>query len=346
MQKHIHGGDIYSRTYKMDFSANINPLGMPESAVNAAIEGVRMSQNYPDVNCRRLKQAISEAESVPEEWIICGNGAAELIFALVMAVRPKKALLITPGFAEYEQALAAAGCEIQFYECLPENEFVPQSDFLKNIHENIEMIFVCNPNNPTGTVFPQRLLEETIKICHEKKILLVLDECFNSFLLQGKEISMTRALHEIPELFILKAFTKLYAMAGLRLGYGLSQNSELLKQILEVLQPWNVSIPAQMAGVAALQEKEFAEKTLEYIAKERTFLKQEFQKVGIRYYDSQANFIFFEGPENLEEQCREHGILIRDCSNYRGLQRGYYRIAVRSREENQELLQVLKLIMK
>ncbi len=345
MSEQIHGGDIYTKAYRIDFSANMNPLGMPRLVAEAACEGVRRSENYPDVHCRALRKAIAGSENVPEEWVVCGNGAAELIFALVWAVRPKKALLAAPGFAEYEQALRCVDCRITFYPCREENGFALREDYLEYLTEDMDLVFLCNPANPTGVLIEPELLERIADRCREREILLVVDECFNGLLERGEELSLKGRLDAQPGLFLLRAFTKLYAMAGLRLGYGLCADEGLLERLRKVLQPWNVSLPAQMAGIAAVQEREYVARSRAYVAKEREFLRQGLRVLGLKTYDSMANFLFFSGPEGLCERCAEEGILIRDCQNYRGLGPGYYRIAVRTREENQELLRALGKIL-
>ncbi len=347
MQKEIHGGDIYGTPCRIDFSANINPLGMPERVVQAACEGVRLSAGYPDLHCRQLRTAIAEREQVPEQWIICGNGAAELVYALTAALKPRRALLTAPGFAEYEQALRAFGddCQLSFYYCREENGFALKEDYLNCLTPDLDLVFLCSPNNPTGLTIPADLAEQIAHRCEENHIFLVMDECFNGFLEQGDALSMKRFSGKMPGLFILKAFTKLYAMAGLRLGYGLCSDQGLLGRMHCMLQPWNVSIPAQMAGCAALKETEFVKETRAYIRRERTILLDELRKRQYFCLDSEANYIFFRGPRDLYDRCREEGILIRDCSNYRGLAPGYFRIAVRTRKENEELLRVLDRIV-
>ncbi|MDD2959060.1 MAG: pyridoxal phosphate-dependent class II aminotransferase [Lachnospiraceae bacterium] len=345
MQTQIHGGDIYTNTYRIDFSANINPLGTPQAVLDAACAGVLQAPNYPDVQCRELKRAIAGKEAVPPEWVICGNGAAELIFTLAAALHPRKALLCAPGFAEYEQALNAAGCSCRFYECKESEQFRLGEDYLDWITEDLDVIFLCNPNNPTGLLLDPELMKRILMRCRAKRVRLVLDECFNELLQNPEAASMIPYLSEFPELFILKAFTKLYAMAGLRLGYGLCAEAALLEKMSSVVQPWNVSIPAQMAGTAALKEEEYVLRSRAYIGAERQYLKQGLQKLGLEPLDSQANFIFFQGPEDLYDRCAQKGILIRDCGNYRGLTRGYYRIAVRTREENEELLSVMRQVL-
>ncbi len=345
MQTQVHGGDIYTKPYRLDFSANMNPLGMPARVAEAACEGVRLSCSYPDVCCRALRKAIAESENVPADQVICGNGAAELIFALVWAVKPKKALLAAPGFAEYEQALRSADCEISFYLCREEEGFALREDYLLDLTEDLDMVFLCNPANPTGLLIEPELLGRIAERCRERGILLVMDECFNGLLEHGEDLSLRGRLNEQPGLFLLRAFTKLYAMAGLRLGYGLCADAALLEKLRSVLQPWNVSLPAQMAGIAALKEQEYVARSRAFLAGERAFLRQSLEDLGLRTYDSSANYLFFHGPEDLCDRCAAEGILIRDCRNYRGLGSGYYRVAVRTREDDLELLRVLRSIM-
>lgn len=349
MQTEVHGGDIYTRPYRIDFSANINPLGTPKAVLEAARRGVARAADYPDIHCRKLREAISRREGVAAEEIICGNGAAELIFALAQAVRPRRALLTAPGFAEYEQALRTLGkdCQVEFYQCTKERGFVLGEDYLDRIGPDLDLIFLCNPNNPTGLLIPGPLLERIAKKCRDCGVLLVLDECFIDLMKDGDSLSMKKKLPRMPEhLFILKAFTKLYAMAGLRLGYGLCANMELLQKMRRVLQPWNVSIPAQEAGAAAMEETEFVRESVGYIAGELAFLKREFGRLGLTFWDSRANYLFFEGPGDLYDCCAREGILIRDCGNYRGLGPGYFRVAVKRREENLELIRVLEKVLR
>lgn len=342
MQTQIHGGDIYSREYRIDFSANINPFGMPESVKRAAIEGVERSIHYPDVQCRRLLEKLSKKEQVPKEWILCTNGAAELLFALCQTLKPKKALLAAPGFAEYEQAVKASGAECVFFYCSKEEKFHLTEDYLDDLTDEIDILFLCNPNNPTGTLIDEELLNRILKKCSEKEIFAVVDECFLDFVREDLQNSQKLKLRDMKNLLILKAFTKMYGMPGLRLGYGMCSDESLLSRMRQVLQPWNVSLPAQLAGEAAISEEEFVKRTRDYVSKEREFLTKEMIALGFQVYDSAVNYLFFEGPKDLYDFCAGKGILIRDCSNYRGLRTGYYRIAVKTREENRELLRVLE----
>ena len=339
---HKHGGDIYQKDALIDFSANINLMGISESVINAACEGVRLSANYPDVECRELRKSISEAVKVPMDHIICGNGAADIIYSMVLALRPKKALLPVPSFYEYEKALSILDCELEYVTLKEEDQFLLQEDCLSSIRSDIDIIFLCNPNNPTGNLTEKKLMDQIIKKCEELAIWLVVDECFLDFVDEGKDYSVLGQIENAKHLMILKAFTKLYAMPGLRLGYGISSNIEFLAKMREVSQPWNVSIPAQLAGIAALKEVEYVETSLELIRKERCYLVDELTQLGFRVFGSNANYIFFQAAAGLTSYCFERGILIRDCSNYRGLGEGYYRIAVRNHHENIQLIKVLR----
>ena len=251
---HKHGGDIYRHKNVLDFSSNCNPYGTPEGVKKAGAAAMELVCHYPDVECEGLRQALAAAEEVPMESIICGNGAADLIFGLALALKPGKALLPAPTFAEYEQALRAWGCETEYYFLSEEEGFCPGEGFLDHIGKDTDMVFFCNPNNPTGVAVEPEYLKKLAHRCRETETFLVLDECFEDFLEEPQKYSMKRYLKEYPQMFLLKAFTKKYAMAGIRLGYGFCGNPQILEKMKEVMQPWNVSVVAQEAGMAALKE--------------------------------------------------------------------------------------------
>ena len=345
MSKHKHGGDIYSHSYLSDYSANINPLGPPPGVLTAVKESAGMIANYPDVEQRELKKALSRKIGTKPEYLIFGNGAAELIFALALGLRPKRALLAAPGFAEYEEALLAAGCKVEYYPLLEEKNFVVQPDYLEYLSSDVDMLFLCNPNNPTGSLTERKLLLKIAEKCRECQITMVVDECFNGFLDEPWEYTLKEWTDQYPNLFLLNAFTKIYAMPGLRLGYGICSDMQVLEQMCRVLQPWSVSLPAQRAGVAALKEEVYVETARALIREEKYYLAKELQRLGFVVWNPAANYIFFKGPEGLLKACQRKGYLIRDCANYRNLSAGYYRIAVRTREENAAFIIALKQIM-
>lgn len=339
-----HGGDIYSNRNLIDFSANINFLGMPDPVREAAKKAVDLSEHYPDVQCRKLKAAISERENIPAEHIFCGNGASDVIFSLVHAMRPKNALLPVPSFFEYERALGSARCRIITYGLEEKNGFVLTEDILSKITPQTDMLFLCNPNNPTGEVVDPDLMEKILQKCERTGTLLVVDECFNDFLEQPEQYTLMPFVERSERLFVLKAFTKMYAIPGLRLGYGICCNGALLDQMERVSQPWRVSVPAQAAGVAAAKEKDFAEKSRREILKQKKKMLDAMCDIGYQVYGSKANYIFFEGEHHLQDQMKAKGFLIRDCSNYQGLHLGFYRAAVRCEAENAAFLRALKEI--
>ena len=345
----IHGGDVYSARQKMnqdplDLSANINPMGMPPGAVRAAADALQQCTQYPDPLCRELRAALAAYEGIPAEQIVCGNGAADLIFRIVAATHPQRALLLEPTFAEYEQALRAMDCSIAYFPLQESEGFVLPEAFLQQLTPEINLLFLCNPNNPTGRTVSPALLQEIWKRCEEAGILLVVDECFNEFLEHPEQNTLKGVLKTGTNSVILKAFTKSFAMPGLRLGYGLCGNGDLAERIFSCGQPWGVSIPAQAAGVAALQEKGYLGRMRRLVQTERRWLSENLVRLGLCVFPSEANYILFrtETEIPLRERMEQRGVLIRACGNYRGLDNRYYRIAVRGHGENERLIAALK----
>ena len=335
-----HGGDIYGGI-ALDFSANVSPLGTPRSVTDAIERALPELYRYPDPYCRTLVQTISEYEGVPKNFVLCGNGASELIYAYCEAVRPKRAMELAPTFSEYSLALRRTGCEIVRYALDQNENFDLRKDFLPFLaREKIDALFLCNPNNPTGRLIADDLLEEILRICREKNIALFVDECFLS--LSDGGVDLTPSLSDFPQLFILKAFTKSFGMAGLRLGYGLSADEALLRKMSAAVPPWDVSTLAQAAGVAALGDAEFLERNRAVIRAERPRLEERLRELGFWVCPSQANYILFRGEAGLADRLRERGAAIRDCANFEGLGPGWYRAAVRLREENDALLDAMR----
>ena len=346
-----HGGDIYSEEIRkqieredrefLDFSANINPLGMPAGVRLAVMEALDKAEHYPDPECRKLKAALSEYHEVPAEALICGNGGADLIYRLAFAARPKHALVTAPTFLEYEEALKQAGTEVRVYEMQP--DYRVREDILEEMSEDLDVMFLCNPNNPTGILVEQELLLRILERAEENDILLVLDECFLDFTGQ-EERSLIQKTIEYKHLFILKSFTKMYAMPGIRLGYGVCGDERLLRKMEAAGQCWGVSVLASEAGVAALGEWEYKEKAIALVREERAWLKKEMETLGFTVWDGQADYLLFrtDGIRDLYDRLLPEGIMIRRCSNYRGLDETCYRVAVKDHEANERLIEALK----
>lgn len=346
MEQYRHGGEIYDKKIKLDFSVNTNPLGLPEGVKKALIKDIDYFSLYPDNQCSSLIAALAEYEQVDKNYIICGNGASDLIFRLCHTIKPKKALITVPAFSEYEKALTEAGCFIE-YCCLSEQEeFQITEHIIEHMNETLDLMFLCSPNNPTGSLISPQLLKKIVRQCIQYDIFLVMDECFIDFIGDARTHSMKKYLVKHHNLFLLKAFTKFYAMAGLRLGYGLCSNRKLLERLQETGPAWNVSVPAQIAGLKALEEEAYRLRTKELISRERDFLRVSLQGLGLKVYHSQANYLFFKAGENLYEDLLKKGILIRQCANYHGLNKEYYRIAVKKHIENKLLVRAIQESMK
>ena len=343
--KNTHGGDIYELPVKLDFSVNLNPYGISETVKAALHSAVLSADHYPDPYCRELVRAIAEYEKVPENFILCGNGAADLIYAYKTAVRPRKAVETAPTFSEYSQGLSEAKCRISRFELYPEKNFELDGSFLDFLdRERPDTAFLCNPNNPTGRLIQPELLSDILDLCSRKQIRLFVDECFLELSDHGESLKV--CLQDHKELFLLKAFTKNYGIAGVRLGYCLCSDACLLEKMAGQMQPWNVSVFAQEAGKAALKDTCFLQKAQKLIPEERKFLMVELQKLGFWVCPSDVNFVLFKAPEKLNEKMRAAGIAIRDCSNFHGLKEGWYRIAVRLHPENEILIKTMQNVLK
>ncbi|MFR8208435.1 pyridoxal phosphate-dependent aminotransferase [Hominenteromicrobium sp.] len=315
-----HGGDWAGYRAKfgrdaLDFSANVSPLGLPEGVAQAIVNALPTADRYPDPLCERP------------------------IFRLVLA--KSRTALPAPTFA-----CAALGCEVEYFFLKEENDFEITEELLSALHETIDMVFLCQPNNPTGQIVTSDFLEKLLKKCRACHATPVIDECFLDFLPEHENRTAKRFLAQFPELVILKAFTKLYAMAGVRLGYVLSGDEKLLENMREAGQPWAVSSLAQAAGVAALDETEYADRVRSLIARERPRMIASLRSLGLRVLEGQANFLLFKAPEDFGERLKEKGAVVRGCANYPGLDNTWYRTAVRTPEENEKLLKIMREVLK
>ena len=329
---YTHGGDIYRNPIEYDFSVNVNPLGMPLASIQAAHEGIVLTGRYPDYKAEQLCNAIAKAKQVPVERIIPGNGAAELLYALGQTIHGK-ALTIAPTFTGYAEAVAAGGGEM----CYAGNE----QELLAKLDDSIRLVFLCNPNNPTGTLFTREQILRVLAKAEAMQAYVCVDECFLPFLEEEASYSMLPYLTEHPRLLVLRAFTKIYCMAGLRLGYLACGDAELQSRIRAKLQPWNTSIPAQMAGIAALSDTEYLAKTRENLQAERAYLVPRLRELVAEVYDGYGNFLLFRDEPDLKERMLDVGVLIRVCDDFEGLDDTYFRIGIRSHSENQEFIRRL-----
>ena len=341
-----HGGDWagYEERYgaePLDFSANTSPLGMPEGARAAAAEALRRADRYPDPLCRTLRRELSAHHGVPAENIVCGAGAADLIHRLAAVLRPKTALIPAPAFSEYGRALEPWGCAVSRHYLEESGGFRPDGRLPEKIVPGLDVLFLCEPNNPTGVTTDPALLRRILERCRQTGTVLVADECFVPFLDEPEKHSLTGELGG-GGLVILRAFTKFYGMAGLRLGYCLTDIPGLAEKLASCGPPWAVSLPAQEAGAAALKDRAYAEKLRRLIRDGRPRLRDELGALGYTVIPGEANYLLFRSPDpDLGAKLEREGILLRDCRNFEGLGPGWFRIAVRAPEENERLIRTL-----
>ena len=355
----------------LDFSANVSPFGLPENVREAASASLKNAYRYPDLECRNLRNAIADKYDLCSDHVLCGNGAADLIYRIAYAAKPRRAIVPAPDFSEYEKALQQVGCEIKHWEwmrgdctigkTLPKGSqievtecgkiqigLVPASDLSDYILiEDIDMIILSNPNNPSGCLHSPDFLRELAAKCERRQILLVVDECFMDFVDSAHTYSLLEFVANCRNLIVIRAFTKFYGMAGLRLGWCATSNADLIAGMKKAGPPWSVSIPAQAAGIAVLSEEAYADRLRGYISAECQQLQSGLQGLGFQVISGAANYIlFYSERTDLARLLLERGIAIRDCSNYVGLGPGWYRVAVRLREENERLLREMAFVLK
>lgn len=346
----LHGGEIYnSIKVQRDFSVNINPLGMPETVSRRLCENVSLLTQYPDQECRALRASLEKYTGVPARQILCGNGASELIEAAVRGLRARSILLTAPSFSGYGHAARAAEAEIRCHVLKRGEDFALTDRYLDDLARRPDMAILCSPANPVGNRIDRSLFLRIAEICERQGTWLIADECFLGFLSDEQETTMRRLLlppRNHQRLLVLDAFTKRFAIPGIRLGYLMASDPEVLDRIHAQQPEWSVSVPAQIAGAAALEtDPQYLKTAREMIAAERKRMTQAMENMGLRVFPGEANYIFFSSEIELYQSLLDRGILIRNCDNYRGLKKGDYRTAVLRPEENNILLRALAEIV-
>ncbi len=329
----------------LDFSANTNPLGMSPAALAAARAALPLCDRYPDPACSQLRRAIAEREGLPglePGMVACGAGAADLVYRLARALSPARALVCAPTFSEYERALALEGCAVSRHRLAPERGFSLDEGVLDEIVPGVGLVALCEPNNPTGVVSDPALLREVLLRCERVGATLLVDECFLGFLDDAPARTMARYVAAHHRLVVLRAFTKLYGMAGLRLGYALCSDPALVEGLARAGAPWPVSTVAQAAGIAALGDDAFLAATRELVGAQRAALIGGIGELGLRVVEGRANYLLFRARgARLAERLAERGVLVRACGDFVGLDDAWCRVAVRLPGQNARLLDAL-----
>lgn len=343
----LHGGNISEAKRKYngeitDFSANINPLGMPEGVEKVILNNLNKILHYPDPESSDLNKRIAWYWGLDPENILVGNGSVDLIYLIVSVFKPRTALITVPTFSEYERALNCFGCRIYFSRLNKEDRF--NLDF-SDLPET-DIFFLCNPNNPTGNLMTRN--------CETRNLLtrlLIMDEAFMDFLVDEQNHTFVHEASKHKNIVVLRNLTKFFAMPGLRVGY-LVGHKDTVERLKQCRVPWNINVFAQLAGEWALTNTQYRQDTIDMIKQERYFLFEHIKKIkGLKPYPSLANFLLIEIMRNdlnsalLKEELLKEGLLIRDCSNFRSLDNNFIRIAVRSHEENMKLIRALENIL-
>jgi threonine-phosphate decarboxylase len=333
----------------IDFSASINPLGCPEVVRAAVSKHFNDIQHYPDSHSTDLRKTIAERISCSEENVIIGNGSNELFYLIPRALKPEKGVLLQPTFAEFSDAFCNSNIDV--IEIISvDRDFStinPNISKLKNVEG--AMVFLCNPNNPTGQLTRS---EDIIDLVNDDpNRVIVIDEAFMDFVEDSERYSVIRDAPLMDNLIVVRSLTKFYGFPGLRLGY-LVTNESISNKLLQYKEPWTVNTIAQVAGLAAINDKEFAANTRQYVSGEKNFLYEGMTKInGVHPFQPTVNFILVKIDDKgitsseIQNNLFQNNILIRNCSNFVGLDENYFRVAVKTRDDNLKLLNALKLIM-
>ena len=354
MKKAAHGGDIFGlpkaeQEAILDFSVNINPLGLSPRGKEALLAGLtREITRYPDMYCRDLKEAVSARLGIPPKRILCGNGATELIYALVRVLHPPLVCVPAPCFSEYAKAAEAESIPVQSYALDVKNGFaIKATNEFGNLPKGT-VIFAGNPNNPDGRILPKddfMRLVAAIRLCDG---YLVIDESFADFI--DDDISYRKRLKNNADVLIVSSFTKFFAVPGLRIGF-LFSASPRLAEIEKTLTPWNVNGPVQLYLRHALEDTAYVEASRRFLREEGARLRRKLETIPrLVVYPGAANFILLRLKNGksaawLQEQLTAKHILIRQCGNYEGLDNTFFRVAIRTRNENDVLLSALREIL-
>lgn len=348
MSRPVHGGDVWSRKAPVrDFSASLNPLGMAPEVRAAALRGVEQSVHYPDPACAALTAALCRTLGVREDRVVWGSGAAAVLERAVAALRPRRALLLAPCFGEYERVLTQFGCQIRRGTLRPEEDFDLTPAHLELLTPNLDLVLLCNPNNPTGRSIDPVLLCAVLERCAALDISAIVDESFLPLTDPDRRTDLLPLLRESRKLLLLRSLTKSHCIPGLRLGYALCAHAGWREAVEAWGDPWSVSVPAQLAGAAALSRPDWPERAMAVIQPQRQQLTARLRALGAQVWESHTNFLLFRVPgvADLRERMLTQGILIRHCESFRGLSADYYRVAVRTAEENTALLTALKEVL-
>ena len=330
----------------IDFSSNVNPHIISDLG-KYVLEGLEKSRSYPDINYTNLRNNISDYIKVDSELIIPGNGATEIIYLLMKSIKRRLAIL-NPTFSEYGRGAKLNNLEIIDFHLKEENNFSIDLDEIQKNMDKFDSLFVCNPNNPNGKV---KDLNELLDLMIENDKLLIVDETFMEFVGEEEKYSLINKIEQTPNLFILKAVTKFFGMPGLRLGYGVTSNKQIIKNIYEYKEPWTINSFAENLSNYLFKDKEYINGSKDYYINDRKFMLEELRKISrLKVYDTDTNFVLIKLDDDEANSLKlelfeKYNILIRDASNFIGLDKSYIRVAIKSHNDNKVLIESLRKIL-
>ncbi len=347
VHKRISHGGPFSITHPspdiLDFSSNINPMGTSSLVRKTIKNQLDTIQIYPDSESTQLRKNLQHYTKISYSQIVVGNGATEIIYNFCQAFLSNKTpiLIPIPTFGEYEAAAKLSGAKVSFFKTMNLEKDV--DDFISNLPNN-GCVFICNPNNPTGNLISKKTLQKIIISANKRKTLVFIDECFIE-LVPDHDESIIKFIKKYNNLFILRSLTKSFALAGLRIGYGIG-SKQMISVLNKIKIPWNVSGLAQQAASAALLHSFYLTKVKKMIKKESFYIINSISKLkNFQCNATSTNFILIKTKmksKTLQKKLLEKKILIRDCSTIRGLNNNYIRIAVKTRKENEKLIKALE----
>lgn len=355
-----HGGNLYeiASSYGIkqeeiiDFSANINPLGVPKVMREIIQGGIDHLRDYPDIHYRQLKESIGKKYGIHPNHLHLGNGGAQVIFDFIRVVAPRKALVVSPTFLEYTRALQGIGAEIQPFYLAEEQDFQLEIEALIGaLDQDLDMVILCNPNNPTGRQVPREDLIRLLEACHGRGIPLMIDEAFMDFIDKDQTITMMTLCHKFNNLLITRSFTKFYGVPGLRLGFGVTGNPKYLKALKQLTIPWSLNYFASCFHRVLEEEGDYEAQTFQWLHTEQQRMLQGLKELdGIKVYPTTVNFILIKLLDQkidchwLKEQLLKEKLLIREGHTFQGLDRSFIRVAVKDEVSNGKLLQAMASI--
>ncbi|WP_340673376.1 threonine-phosphate decarboxylase CobD [Brevibacillus agri] len=355
LEAYGHGGDLLTAADRfgmepgqfLDFSANINPLGMPDSVREMLLASLSAVLRYPDPGHRQFRRALAQRLQLPKEWLLPANGAAEAMALAILGLQPQTVGVIYPCFSEYAELSEQFGATVIGCYGKEENGYKADSAELYRLFEQADLVFVGSPNNPTGILYEPQEMLQMAEWTVQTDTWLVVDEAFLDFVEESRQFTLASRLERFPRVILLRSMTKMYAIPGLRLGYAIAQPDAIAKMRAKQVS-WSVNALALLAGELCLQEHEYERRTRSLVARERAGLVEFIRgELGWKVWPGEANFLLLRSPEGLpaaqlQERLGKKGVLIRSCAMYPGLTAHDVRIAVRGPEDNARLIAALR----